>query len=108
MGSAIFDLMLGGVFVGVLICVIAMIALKLACPPSSTARELLFRRGAIYPYTGVASLKLGVLLPWQTVPSFDGCHQCAGVLLGFARLGAGIAAVSLISLIALGVWSVAA
>jgi hypothetical protein len=37
------ELMLTGVFVGILICVLAMMALKLACPPTSVARGQISR-----------------------------------------------------------------
>jgi len=108
MTSTASELALAGVFIGVLICLLAMMALKLACPPTSLARDQLFASGAVYPYTGVASLKLSVLLPWRSAPNFAGCHRFAPGLLAMARLGAGIAALSLVSLILLGAWRVAA
>jgi hypothetical protein len=102
------DLVLMGVFVGVLVCVLAMLALQLACPSDTAARDQIFRSGAIYPYTRVTSLKLTVLLPWRASPNFEGCHPAAPALLTVARLGAAIAAGSLVLLVALGVWRVAA
>src|SRR6266404_3970847 len=102
------ELALAGVFIGVLICVLAMMALKLACPPTSLARDQLFASGAVYPYTRVVSLKLSILLPWRSAPNFAGCHRSAPGLLAVARLGAGIAALSLVLLILLGAWRVAA
>jgi hypothetical protein len=74
MATASLDLVLAGVFVGVLICVLSMVALQLACPSTTAARGQLFRSGAIYPYTRVTSLKLSALLPWHAAPSFAGCH----------------------------------
>jgi hypothetical protein len=108
MAIANLDLMLLSVFVGVLICVLAMVALQLACPSTTVARDQLFRSGAIYPYTRVTSLRLSALLPWHSAPSFTGCHPVAPVLLAIARLGAVIAVVSLILLTALGLVRVAA
>ena len=102
------DLMLVGVFVGVLICVLSMVALQIACPSTTVARGQLFRSGAIYPYTRVTSLKLSALLPWQSAPSFAGCHPAAPMLLVFARIGAAIAVASLMLLTALGLSRVAA
>jgi hypothetical protein len=108
MALANLDLMLVGVFIGVLICVLAMIALQLACPSTTAARDELFRSGAIYPYMRVTSLRLSALLPWHSAPSFTGCHPVAPVLLVVARLGTVIAVVSLILLGALGLSRVAA
>jgi hypothetical protein len=108
MALANLDLMLIGVFVGVLVCVLAMLGLQQACPSDTVARAQMFRSGAIYPYTRVTSLKLTLLLPWRSPPSFEGCHRAAPALLAVARLGAAIAAVSVVLFIALGVWGVAA
>ena len=108
MAFANLDLALVGVFVGVLICVLAMVALQRACPSTAAAHDQLFRSGVIYPYTRVTSLRLSALLPWHSSPSFAGCHPLAPVLLVIARLGAAIAVVSLILLSALGLSRVAA
>jgi hypothetical protein len=108
MALASLDLMLAGVFVGVLICVVSMVALQLACPSTTAARGQLFRSGAIYPYTRVTSLRLSALLPWHPAPSFAGCHPVAPALLVLARVAAVIAVVSLILLTALGLSRVAA
>jgi hypothetical protein len=108
MTLANLDLMLLGVFLGVLLCVVAMLALQHACPSDSAARAQIFRTGAIYPYTGVTSLKLSVLLPWRSSPNFEGCHRTATALLAAARLGAAMAAVSLLLCVGLELWRVAA
>jgi hypothetical protein len=108
MALANLDLMLVGVFIGVLICVLAMVALQLACPSTTAARDELFRSGAIYPYTRVTSLRLSALVPWHSAPNFAGCHPVAPVLLVIARVGAAIAVVSLILFSALGLSRVAA
>ena len=108
MAFASLHLMLLGVFVGVLVCVLAMIALQRACPSTAAAHEQLFRSGVIYPYTRVTSLRLSTLLPWHSSPSFAGCHPIAPVLLVIARLGAAIAVVSLILVSALELSRVAA
>jgi len=102
------ELLLSAVFVGVLVCVLAMIALKLACSSSSTARDELFASGSIYPYTRVASLRLSVLMPWRSSPNFVGCHRSARGLLFLARSGAVLAAISLVLFIAFGLSRVAA
>jgi hypothetical protein len=53
------ELMLTGVFVGILICVLAMMALKLACPPTSVARGQISRP---YPLSYSLLSECGV---WQ-------------------------------------------
>ena len=108
MALANLDLMLVGIFVGVLVCVLAMVALQRACPSTAAAHDQLFRSGVIYPYTRVTSLRLSALVPWRASPSFAGCRPFAPVLLVIARLGAAVAVVSLVLLSALGLSRVAA
>jgi hypothetical protein len=86
-------------FLGILVGILALLALKASVPPDSSAGSKLFRAGAIHPYTTIRSLHAKYLFPWVATPDLPSSARRA---LIFARVGFSVSAVSLPWLIAIG------
>ena len=89
-------------FTGVLVAVVSMMRLRGSCPATTPAHELLFTRGATPPYTEILSLRVRYFLPWVAAPDFSGCRPIARHLLLAVRLGASVAVLGVLTMIASG------